>query len=184
MKKTGKEKELKQEEEQEQVLEEVQETAPENSETAELENQLEKKDEELKELKDQIQRLAAEFDNYKKRTVKEKEKLYASSVADVAAAFIPVVDNIDLALKACESGEQGIRDGVQLIKRQIEDVLTNLKVKPIETIGEEFNPEFHEAVMHVEDDSYGDNEIIEEFRKGYIYRDEIVIRHSVVKVAN
>ena len=71
-----------------------------------------------------------------------------------------------------------------MIKRQIEDVLTNLKVKPIETIGEEFNPEFHEAVMHVEDDSYGDNEIIEEFRKGYIYRDEIVIRHSVVKVAN
>ena len=149
-----------------------------------LENQLEKKGEEIKELKDQLQRLAAEFDNYKKRTVKEKERLYASSVADVAAAFIPVVDNIELALKASESGENGIRDGVQLICRQIEDVLANLKVKPIETIGEEFNPELHEAVMHVEDDSFGDNELIEEFRKGYIYKDEIVIRHSVVKVAN
>ncbi|MBP7174843.1 MAG: nucleotide exchange factor GrpE [Thermoclostridium sp.] len=184
MKKTGKEKELEQAAEQEQIVQDIQETEPENSETAELENQLEKKGEEIKELKDQLQRLAAEFDNYKKRTVKEKERLYASSVADVAAAFIPVVDNIELALKASESGENGIRDGVQLICRQIEDVLANLKVKPIETIGEEFNPELHEAVMHVEDDSFGDNEIIEEFRKGYIYKDEIVIRHSVVKVAN
>lgn len=193
MRKTGKEQQKEQE--QEQNLEQAQQESPEkeqenpdieeeNSEIAELESQLEKKEAEIRELKDQLQRLAAEFDNYKKRTAREKEKLYASSVADVAAAFIPVVDNVELALKASESGDKGIRDGVQLIQRQLEDILANLKVKPIETIGKEFNPEIHEAVMHVEDETRGENEIIEEFRKGYIYKDEIVIRHSVVKVAN
>jgi molecular chaperone GrpE len=191
MRKTGKE----QEKEQDQGLDQMQQESPEkeqnspeveadNSEIEQLKSLVEKKDVETREVKEQLQRLAAEFDNYKKRTTKEKEKLYASSVADVTAAFIPVVDNVDLALKASEAGDKGIRDGVQLIQRQLEDVLANLKVKPIETIGKEFNPELHEAVMHVEDDTFGENEIIEEFRKGYIYRDEIVIRHSVVKVAN
>ena len=199
MRKTGKEQHKEQDLEQnmEQDLQENPEKDQENlkkdsnpesdqqgSQIAELESQLEKKEAELRESKEQLQRLAAEFDNYKKRTAREKEKLYASSVADVVAAFIPVVDNVDLALKASESGDKGIRDGVQLIRRQLDDILSNLKVKPIETIGEEFNPDFHEAVMHVEDETHGENEIIEEFRKGYIYKDEIVIRHSVVKVAN
>lgn len=200
MRKTGKEQQKEQDLEQnmEQIkqesLEQEQEnlekdqnkteTDEENNKIAELECQLEKKDAEIRESKEQLQRLAAEFDNYKKRTAREKEKLYACSVADVVAAFIPVIDNVDLALKASESGDKGIRDGVQLIRRQLDDILANLKVKPIETIGEEFNPELHEAVMHVEDETLGDNEIIEEFRKGYIYKDEIVIRHSVVKVAN
>jgi len=186
MKKTGKEPELDQELEQK-AQQTGQENPPEetgNSEVDELEAQLEKKEAENRKLKDQLQRMAAEFDNYKKRTAREKEKLYASSVADVAGAFIPVLDNVELALKASEAGEKGIRDGVQLICRQLEEVLSALKVKPIETIGKEFNPEYHEAVMHVEDDTRGDNEIIEEFRRGYIYKDEIVIRHSVVKVAN
>jgi molecular chaperone GrpE len=199
MRKTGKEQQKEKDLEQnmEQDLQENPEKDQENpekdsnpesdqqgSKIAELESQLEKKEAELRESKEQLQRLAAEFDNYKKRTAREKEKLYASSVADVVAAFIPVVDNVDLALKASESGDKGIRDGVQLIRRQLDDILSNLKVKPIETIGEEFNPDFHEAVMHVEDETHGENEIIEEFRKGYIYKDEIVIRHSVVKVAN
>jgi molecular chaperone GrpE len=199
MRKTGKEQHKEQDLEQnmEQDLQENPEKDQENlkkdsnpesdqqgSQIAELESQLEKKEAELRESKEQLQRLAAEFDNYKKRTAREKEKLYASSVADVVAAFIPVVDNVDLALKASESGDKGIRDGVQMIRRQLDDILSNLKVKPIETVGEEFNPDLHEAVMHVEDETRGENEIIEEFRKGYIYKDEIVIRHSVVKVAN
>lgn len=142
------------------------------------------KEAEIKELKEYIQRLAAEFDNYKKRTAKEKEKLYACSVADVIGAFLPVIDNVELALKASEGKEQGIREGVLLIQRQIQDTLANLNVKPIEAVGKTFDPDFHEAVMHVDDESYGENEIIEEFRKGYIYKDEMVIRHSVVKVAN
>lgn len=145
---------------------------------------LEQKDEEIRELKDRIQRLAAEFDNYKKRTAREKEKLYSASVTDVVASFIPVLDNVELALKASEDNDKGIREGVQMIHRQFLDTLTGLKVKPIETIGKKFDPEFHEAVMHVEDEDHEENEIIEEFRKGYIYNDEIVIRHSVVKVAN
>jgi molecular chaperone GrpE len=161
------------------------------SDAVEEDNLLEQKEEEInglrdqiQQLKDQFQRLAAEFDNYKKRTVKEKEKLYSTSVADVVTAFIPVLDNVELALKASEENDQGIRDGVQLIYRQMQDILSNLKIKPIETVGKKFNPEFHEAVMHVEDENCKENEILEEFRKGYTYKDEIVIRHSVVKVAN
>ncbi len=188
MRKTGKEPELEKELEQEQATEQTEQTNPDNgiedSRIEELESQLEKKEAEVLELKEQLQRMAAEFDNYKKRTAREKEKLYASSVADVTAAFIPVVDNVELALKASETGDKGIRDGVQMIQRQLDDVLASLKVKPIETVGKEFNPEYHEAVMHVEDDTCDENTIIEEFRKGYIYKDEIVIRHSVVKVAN
>ena len=199
MKKMGKEQHKEQELEQntEQVQQENPEKDQENleaennpkadedsSQIAELEKRLEKKEAEIRELKEQFQRLAAEFDNYKKRTAREKEKIYANSVVDVVAAFIPVVDNVDLALKASESGEKGIRDGVQMIRKQLDEILADLKVKPIETIGEAFNPDFHEVLMHVEDETRGENEIIEEFRKGYIYKDEIVIRHSVVKVAN
>jgi molecular chaperone GrpE len=160
------------------------ETEEKKEDIVQQEDQIEKKEAEIKELKEQIQRLAAEFDNYKKRTVKEKEKLYDISVADVAAAFIPVLDNVERALEASVDSDQGIRDGVQLIHRQFIDVLSNLDIQYIETIGKEFNPNIHEAVMHVQDDSCGENEIVEEFQKGYIYKDEIVIRHSVVKVAN
>lgn len=146
---------------------------------------LNKKEEEICNLKDQLQRLAAEFDNYKKRTAKEKEKLYDISIAETVASFLPVLDNIELALKATESGnEKSIRDGVDMIYRQFQEALTCLGVKYIETVGEKFDPQLHEAVMHIEDEEYGSNEIIEEFRKGYIYKNGIVIRHSVVKVAN
>ncbi len=146
---------------------------------------LDKKDEEIDCLKDQIKRLAAEFDNYKKRTVREKEKLYNASTVDTIACFLPVLDNIELALNASDcSSEQSIRDGVNMIYRQFQEALTNLGVEYIDVIGGKFDPQLHEAVMHVEDEEYGDNEIIEEFRKGYIYKDGTVIRHSVVKVAN
>lgn len=148
------------------------------------ENLLNQKEKEINELKEQIQRLAAEFDNYKKRTKKEKEKLYASSVADVVSAFLPVMDNIERALQASEGSDEKIREGVLLIHKQMQEILSSFKVKPIEAKGQKFNPDFHEAVMHVDDENYGENEIVEEFLKGYIYNDEIVIRHSVVKVAN
>jgi len=144
-----------------------------------------KKDEELNELKDRFQRLAAEFDNYKKRTLREKEKLYCCAAADIVAAFLPVLDSIERAIAAVdESGDQNIKEGVQLIHRQMMDILSSIGVKPIEAVGKPFNPDFHEAVSHVHDEKYGENEIIEEFQKGYIYKDEIVIRHSMVKVAN
>jgi len=148
------------------------------------EDLLVQKEKEINELKEYIQRLAAEFDNYKKRTRKEKEKIYASSVADVVSAFLPVVDNIERALQASESSVESIREGVAMIHKQIMDILSNLGVKPIEAKGKKFNPDFHEAIAHIEDENYGENEVVEEFLKGYIYNDETVIRHSVVKVAN
>lgn len=144
-----------------------------------------KKDDEINCLKDQLQRLAAEFDNYKKRTAKEKEKLYDISIADTVSSFLPVIDNVERALMASENGnEQSIREGVNMIYRQMQDVLSALGVEYIEAIGKKFDPELHEAVMHIEDEERGDNEIVEEFRKGYKYKNGIVIRHSVVKVAN
>ncbi|MDD4297553.1 MAG: nucleotide exchange factor GrpE [Ruminiclostridium sp.] len=146
---------------------------------------LDKKEEEINCLKDQLQRIAAEFDNFKKRTIKEKEKLYDVSIAESAAIFLPVLDNVELALKASESSnEKSIREGVDMIHRQFQEALAGLGVKYIEVLGEKFDPQLHEAVMHIEDEEYGDNEIVEEFRKGYIYKNGIVIRHSVVKVAN
>lgn len=171
-----------QEESPEKEVQQQNEDTPENN----TDMLLKQKDDEAVALRDQLQRLAAEFDNYKKRTAREKDKLYAASVVDVAAAFLPVLDNVELALKAAEGegNEQGIREGVQLIHRQIQDTLSKLNIKPIDAVGEPFNPEIHEAVMHVEDDAYDENIIMEEFRKGYIYKDDAVIRHSVVKVAN
>ncbi len=138
----------------------------------------------IAELKNQIQRIAAEFDNYKKRTQKEKDRIYVSSVVDVVSSFLPVMDNVGRALKASEGSNEGIREGVLMIERQIKEVLSCIGVKPIEAEGQKFDPKFHEAVMHVDDENYGENEIAEEFLTGYIYKDDIVIRHSVVKVVN
>lgn len=150
-----------------------------------LKELLSKKEAEAKELMDRAQRLAAEFDNFRKRTQKEKERLYIDAAADVVSKFIPVVDNLERALKASETEEsQGLRDGVTLVFRQIADILDKLGVKVIEAVGQNFNPELHNAVMHVEDESLDPNIVVEELQKGYIYKDEIVIRYSMVKVAN
>ncbi len=150
-----------------------------------LQDLLSKKETEIKEMVDRIQRLGAEYDNFRKRTQKEKEKIYTESVSDVVASFLPIVDNMERALKAAESEEgKGLKEGVTLIFRQLSDILDKLGVKPIEAVGGVFNPQYHNAVMHVEDENYEHSIIVEEFQKGYIYKDEIVIRHSMVKVAN
>lgn len=156
---------------------------PENEKKGGKEDLLAQKEKEINELKEQFLRLAAEFDNYKKRTKKEKEKIYTSSVADVVSAFLPVVDNIERALKASEGSNESIREGIEMIHRQTMDVLSKLGVEPIEAKGRKFDAKYHEAIMHIEDENYGENEVVEEFLKGYKYND-IVIRHSVVKVAN
>lgn len=144
-----------------------------------------KKEQENKELIDRMQRLAAEFDNFRKRTQKEKERLYDEAVCDVIVNILPVVDNLERALKAAETMENNsLKEGVTLVYRQITDIFEKLKIKSIEAVGRQFDPELHNAVMHVEDESLGNNIVAEEFQKGYIYKDEIVIRHSMVKVAN
>lgn len=129
-----------------------------------------------------LQRTAAEFDNYKKRVSKEKEKIYNLAVGDVVTKFIAVLDNLDKAVEA-ETTDPKAKEGFELIHKQMQDVLTNLNVEHIATEKEKFNPEFHDAVMHVEDENYGEQEIVQELRCGYKMGDR-VLRHAMVKVAN
>ena len=141
----------------------------------------------IAELSDKILRITAEYENYRKRTQKEKESLYEMAKADTIAAFLPLFDNIEKAIKVKPSDASGewkaFSEGVDLMKKQMADILTNLGATAIDAVGEEFNPEWHNAVMHVEDDSVGEGVIVEEFQKGFKVGDR-VIRHSVVKVAN
>ena len=139
-----------------------------------------------KEWEDKYMRLYAEFDNYKKRSEKEKASRYADAVVDTVASFLPVVDNIERALSTEVSSDDAkqLYEGVSLVKKQIDESLKNLNVKKMETVGEEFDPNLHNAVMHIEDDSIDDNTIVEELMKGYIYADNRVVRHPMVKVAN
>lgn len=131
-----------------------------------------------------IQRTAAEFDNYKKRTIKEKEALSLDVSIDIVNAFLPVVDNLERALKAAVEMESNpLKDGVEMVMRQLKDCLEKLDVKPIVAVNSTFDPELHNAVMHVTDDGIEDNIVIEEFQKGYVMKGKVV-RHSMVKVAN
>lgn len=156
-----------------------------DNETAGYKELLAKKEAELKEHIDRTQRLAAEYDNFRKRTQKEKDKLYGATLCEVVAKFLEIYDSLERALKASESEQNsGLREGVVLVSKQYSDVLSKMGVKPIEAEGTTFNPEYHNAVMHIEDENLDHNVVVEEFLKGFIYNDEIVIRHSVVKVAN
>lgn len=143
-----------------------------------------KKDEQIEELTDRLKRSMAEFDNYRKRTEKEKSAMYEIGAKDIIEKLLPVVDNFERGLAAVPEGEKtAFADGMDMIYRQLMKMLEDAGVKPIEAVGQPFDPNFHNAVMHVEDESLGENIIAEEFQKGYLYRDS-VIRHSMVKVAN
>ena len=133
----------------------------------------------------QLQRVMADFDNYRKRTVKEKEALYSIISSEIITEFLPVIDNLEksLATNAEDESAKAWKNGVELIYRQFSEVLTKLGAEEIKTVGEEFNPNLHDAVMHVEDENVGENIIVEELRKAYKLKDRI-IRHSMVKVAN
>ena len=146
---------------------------------------LEKKEKECIELKDSFQRMAAEYDNFKKRSQKEKEALREDVTSDVVSKFLDVADNLERAITSVEisDGNEAVSEGITLVWKQFKDTLNFFDVEPIESIGEQFDPNLHNAVMHIEDDNFGDNEIVEEFQKGYIMKDK-VIRHSMVKVAN
>ncbi len=140
------------------------------------------KEKELAALNDKYLRLVAEYDNYRKRTAKEKESIYPEAKVSAAAAFLPVMDNIERAL-AEERENDSLYEGVKMIKKQFEDALKNIGIEPIEAVGCSFDPNFHNAVMHIDDENYGENEIVEEFQKGYKMGERIV-RYSMVKVAN
>ncbi|WP_343247390.1 nucleotide exchange factor GrpE [Diplocloster hominis] len=144
-----------------------------------------KKDEKIEELSDQVKRQMAEFDNYRKRTEKEKSHMYEIGAKEVIEKMLPVVDNFERGLASVpETGrEDPFVEGMNKIYKQLMTTLDEIGVKPIEAVGGEFDPNLHNAVMHVEDEEAGDNIVVEEFQKGYLYK-ESVVRHSMVKVAN
>lgn len=143
-----------------------------------------KRDEVIDDLTDKLKRQMAEFENFRKRTEKEKDSMFDSGARSVIERILPVVDNFERALGAnTKDADDAFRDGIEKIYKGFEKVLSDLDVKPIECVGQEFNPDFHNAVMHVEDDSVGENIIVEELQKGYTYHGRVV-RHSMVKVAN
>lgn len=146
-------------------------------------NKKDKKDEKIEELTDQVKRQMAEFDNYRKRTEKEKASMYIVGAKDIVEKMLPVVDNFERGLAMAAGSEDPFVEGMEKIYKQLMTTLDELGVKPIEAVGQEFNPDFHNAVMHVEDEEVGENIIVEEFQKGYLYKD-FVVRHSMVKVAN
>ena len=148
-------------------------------------NKKDKKDEKIDELTDRLTRQMAEFDNFRKRTEKEKNQMYEIGAKDIIEKILPVVDNFERGLASMneEEKETPFAEGMEKIYKQLMTTLEAIGVKPIEAVGQEFNPDFHNAVMHVEDEELGENIIAEEFQKGYMYRDSVV-RHSMVKVAN
>lgn len=144
-----------------------------------------KKDTQIEELTDRVQRQMAEFDNFRKRTEKEKAAMFEVGAKSVVEKILPTVDNFErgLASVAGEQKEDPFVQGMEKTYRQLMAGLEAIGVKQIEAVGKEFDPNFHNAVMHVDDEEAGDNIIVEEFQKGYMYRDTVV-RHSMVKVAN
>lgn len=144
-----------------------------------------KKDEKIEELTDMVKRQMAEFDNFRKRTEKEKASMYEIGAREVIDKILPVVDNFERGLAAVPENEKEspFADGMTKIYKQMMTVFEEIGVKPIEAVGQEFNPDYHNAVMHVEDEEAGENVVVEEFQKGYLYKDHVV-RHSMVKVAN
>ncbi len=176
--------------------EEVTETAEEETEKASNEEsddnkkgffkkKKDKKDEQIEELNDRVRRQMAEFENFRKRSEKEKSQMFDMGAKNVVEKILPVIDNFERGLAAVpeDRKEDAFVVGMDMVYKQLLSTLEEAGVKPIEAVGQEFDPNFHNAVMHVEDENLGENVVAEELQKGYMYRDTVV-RHSMVKVAN
>ena len=137
---------------------------------------------EYDELDDRYKRILAEFENYKKRSAKERESLYNSILSDVVEVMLPILDNLENAAKI-ETKDEEYKKGIELVLKQFQDTLKAKGVEEIKTVGETFDPELHEAVSSIQDDTKGEKEIVQEYRKGYKIGSK-VIRHSMVVVAN
>lgn len=151
--------------------------------TQEQVEQMEQAVKQLETTKDQFARLAAEYDNYRKRTVKEKETLYQDAKADTIREFLAVYDNLERAANAEGGGDDPHKKGLEMIFHQYQELLKKLGVTEIEAQGQPFDPERHEAVMHIEDENLGENMVAQVFQAGFLLGDK-VIRHAVVQVAN
>ena len=162
------------------IEEEVPQTTDEEvSETVE-----EKLQKEIDELNDKYLRLMSEYANYQTRTAKEKTARYADAMVDAVAEILPIGDNLERALKTEVTSEDALRfkEGIEMVMKQFNDSLEKLNITPIPAEGEQFDPNMHNAIMHIEDESIDDNTVVEEFMKGYIYNKERVVRHSMVAV--
>ena len=148
----------------------------------EKQDDIDPKQQEIDDITDRYKRVLAEFENFKKRSQKERELLYNSILSDVIESILPVVDNLENAVKV-ETEDTKYKEGIELVLKQLKDVLQSKGIEEIKTVGETFDPNLHEAVSSVEDESKGEKEIIEEYRKGYKIGNR-VIRHSMVVVAN
>lgn len=144
-----------------------------------------KRDEQIAELNDKVLRQIAEFENFRKRTEKEKSQMFEIGAKSIVEKLLPVLDNFERGLTAVSEEEKNgaFAQGIEKIYKQLVTGLAEAGVTPIEAVGKEFNPDFHNAVMHIEDENFGENIVAEEFQKGYMYKDSVV-RHSMVKVAN
>ena len=145
-----------------------------------LEDELKKNEAKIEELTDRYQRMMAEYDNFRKRSAKEKETIYSDAYIDVVSEMLPILDNLERALGFAD-GEK-LTDGVRMICNQFKETFTKMGVEEISVEGG-FNPEYHNAVMHIEDENYGENEVVDVLQKGYKKNDK-VIRHAMVRVAN
>ncbi len=177
-------------EQEEEILTEAPKAAPDakaekkkakkaEAELAELQKKLEAKEAEMKECEDRYLRMMAEYDNFRKRSAKEKEGVYADAYADCIANLLPILDNLERAGKS--DNLEGVKKGLEMTAKAFDDALSKMGVCEIET--KSFDPNLHNAVMHVEDEACGENEIVEVFQKGYTKGDK-VIRYAMVKVAN
>ena len=183
------EKEIPEEEVKKEAEQAAEEPAPEKQDAPEAAPAEEEKkpvekavSEEMALLNDKYLRICAEYDNYRKRTQKEKDNLYGDIRANVITSFLPVYDNLVRAL-AAETSDEAYRKGVEMIMNQFNATMEKLGVTEIKAVGEKFDPAIHNAVMHVDDETKGENEVVEEFQKGFKIGDK-VIRFSMVKVAN
>lgn len=164
------------------MTEELNEEKVENIEEKAENSELTKAKQELEETTDRLKRIMAEFENFKKRSLKERETLYNSLVSDIVASFLPVQDNLQKAISV-KTEDENLKQGIELVVKQIGDIFKKFGVEEIETVGKEFDPEVHEAVSSVQDDTLGEKIVKEEFRKGYKIGTR-VIRHAMVVVAN
>ncbi len=149
---------------------------------AKLESELIEQRKKTDEYFEHLKRNMAEFDNYKKRIAKEKDAMYNMIASDLAADILPSLDNLEKAI-ASETENTSFKDGISMIYNGLRDALNKMGVTEIDAQGKTFDPNLHEAVMHVEDENFGEKQVVEVFRKGYIIKDRVV-RHAMVKVAN
>ena len=196
MKRAVEEKELEKENQETEASEEKEAKASETDKETEKsedagkkekapEKKKDPKDEKIDELNDKLRRSMAEFDNYRKRTDKEKSAMYEIGAKDVIEKILPIVDNFERGLNTIPEDAKGtaFAEGMEKIYKQFVKTLDDLGVKPIEAVGKPFDPNFHNAVMHVEDENLGENVVAAELQKGYTYKESIV-RHSMVQVAS